>query len=278
MRHPFFAPLSRISHFEAMTLVPLLLNVGSYEHLMYNCSKTFLMGSEKIVTDQHLPDEGYSKANEDFLKAVYLLQQDQDRVQTSLLADALGISAPSTTEMAKKLAKANLVIHEPYHGIRLTIAGERVALEIVRNHRLLELFLVQTLGYSWDEVHEEAEQLEHAVSDRLMQRIAEFLGNPRYDPHGDPIPGPEGDIHDRELTPLSEWSIGEKGMVARLRDQSSDMLRYLEEKGLIIAAQVEVIKTDPFDGPLTLLVDGAEQVIGVHVAQYVLVSSYAEDQ
>jgi DtxR family Mn-dependent transcriptional regulator len=241
---------------------------------MYNCSKQFLMGSERIVTDQRPPDESYSKANEDFLKAVYLLQQEHDRVQTSVLAEALGISAPSTTEMAKKLAKANLVIHEPYRGVRLTSAGERVALEIVRNHRLLELFLVQTLGYSWDEVHEEAEQLEHAVSDRLIQRIAEYLGNPRYDPHGDPIPGPEGDIHDRQLTPLSDWPVGEKGLVARLRDQSPDMLRYLDEKGLVIAAQVRVLKTDPFDGPLTLLVDGSEQVIGVNVAHYVLITPY----
>jgi DtxR family Mn-dependent transcriptional regulator len=234
------------------------------------------LGSEKIVTEHQPPEESYSKANEDFLKAVYLLQQDQDRVQTSVLAEALNISAPSTTEMAKKLAKANLVIHEPYRGVRLTESGERVALEIVRRHRLLELFLVQTLGYSWDEVHEEAEQLEHAVSDHLMQRIAESLGNPRYDPHGDPIPGPEGDIYTRELTPLADWPIGEKGLVARLRDQSSDMLRYLDEKGLVIAAQVEVLKTDPFDGPLTLLVDGSEQVIGVNVAQYVLVSPYED--
>jgi DtxR family Mn-dependent transcriptional regulator len=241
---------------------------------MYNCSKQVLMGSERIVTDQRPPDESYSKANEDFLKAVYLLQQEHDRVQTSVLAEALGISAPSTTEMAKKLAKANLIIHEPYRGVHLTAAGERVALEIVRNHRLLELFLVQTLGYSWDEVHEEAEQLEHAVSDRLIQRIAEYLGNPRYDPHGDPIPGPEGDIHARELTPLSDWPVGEKGLVARLRDQSPDMLRYLDEKGLVIAAQVRVLKTDPFEGPLTLLVDGSEQVIGVKVAQYVLITPY----
>ncbi len=229
------------------------------------------------MTDQHSPDEGYSKANEDFLKAVYLLQQDQDRVQTSVLASALGISAPSITEMAKKLAKANLIVHEPYRGVRLTATGERVALEIVRNHRLLELFLVQALGYSWDEVHEEAEQLEHAVSERLMQRIAEYLGNPRYDPHGDPIPGPEGDIYTRNLTQLSEWPVGKKGLIARLRDQSSDMLRYLEEKGLVIAAQVEVIKVDPFEGPLTLWVEGAEQVIGINVAQYVLVSPYTED-
>lgn len=224
------------------------------------------------------PNEVYSEAIEDFLKAVYLLQQEQERVQTSVLAEALSITAPSTTEMAKKLAKANLVVHEPYRGIRLTPTGERVALEVVRNHRLLELFLVQTLGYTWDEVHEEADRLEHAVSDRLIQRIAEYLGNPRYDPHGDPIPGPEGDIMRRELTPLSAWPHGEKGVVARLSDQSSDMLRYLAEKGLVIGAEVEVVQSDPFDGPLTLLVNEHQQIIGVNVAHYVLVLAVEKDE
>ncbi len=229
-------------------------------------------GSEITVSELR-PHEIFSEAIEDFLKAVYLLQQEQDRVQTSALAEALNITAPSTTEMAKKLAKANLVVHEPYRGIRLTAAGERVALEIVRNHRLLELFLVRALGYTWDEVHEEAERLEHAVSERLIHRIAEYLGNPRYDPHGDPIPGPEGELTRRELTPLSQWPQGEKGIVARLRDQAPEMLRYLAEKGLVIGAEVEVIQADPFDGPLALLVEETRQVIGANVAQYVLVSA-----
>lgn len=214
--------------------------------------------------------ETYSEAIEDFLKAVYLLQQDYERVPTSVLAEALSITAPSTTEMAKKLAKAKLISHEPYRGVRLTPAGERIALEVVRNHRLLELFLVRTLGYTWDEVHEEAERLEHAVSERLIERIAEFLGDPRYDPHGDPIPSAEGAVDDRELTPLSEWPCQHKGMVARLLDQSPDMLRYLAEKGLVIGAQVEVLAADPFDGPITLRVNGEEQVIGPNVAECVL--------
>jgi DtxR family transcriptional regulator, Mn-dependent transcriptional regulator len=225
------------------------------------------------VSDQFPSLKGYSEAIEDFLKTVYLLQQEAERVQTSMLAEALGITAPSTTEMAKKLAKANLVVHEPYRGIRLTPIGERIALEIVRNHRLLELFLVQALGYAWDEVHEEADRLEHAVSERLIQRIAEYLGDPRYDPHGDPIPSPEGAIQKRELTPLAEWPVGETGHVARLRDQSPDMLRYLADKGLVIGAEVHVVKSDPFDGPLTLEVNGDEQVIGLHVAHYVLMAS-----
>lgn len=211
----------------------------------------------------------YSEAIEDFLKAAYLLQQEHERVPTSLLAETLGITAPSTTEMAKKLARAHLVDHEPYHGIRLTAAGERVALEIVRNHRLLELFLVEALGYSWDEVHDEADRLEHAVSERLAERIAEFLGHPSFDPHGDPIPSPEGDVHQRELVALSEWPVQQRGTVARLSDQAPDMLRYLAEKGLIVGADVEVLRADPFDGPLTLRVEGLEQVIGVNVARYV---------
>lgn len=221
----------------------------------------------------HQPEQMYSEAIEDFLKTVYLLQQEQERVQTSVLAEMLHITAPSTTEMAKKLAKANLVVHEPYRGIRLTPAGERVALEMVRNHRLLELFLVRALGYTWDEVHEEAERLEHAVSDRLIHRIAEYLGNPRYDPHGDPIPGPEGDISRRDLTPLVHWPRGEKGVVARLSDQTPEILRYLAEKGLVLEAQVEVMATDPFDGPLMLLVNGEPQVIGAKVAHFVLIAA-----
>jgi DtxR family Mn-dependent transcriptional regulator len=225
------------------------------------------------VTDQQLPDERSKRAIEDFLKAVYTLQQEHERVQTSVLADALGIKAPSITEMAKKLADANLLEHEPYRGVRLTLGGEQVALEIVRNHRLLEMFLVQVLTYSWDEVHEEAERLEHAVSELFIQRIAEYLGHPQFDPHGDPIPSADGELRKRELTPLSECPIGTKGVIARLRDQSSEMLRYLADKGLVIGAEVEITAKDPFDGPISLVVDGGEQVIGVTVAQFVLLSS-----
>lgn len=213
----------------------------------------------------------YSEAIEDFLKAIYLLQQEHERVQTSMLADALGITAPSTTEMAKKLAKANLVVHEPYRGIQLTQAGERIALEIIRHHRLIELFLVEALGYAWDEVHEEAERMEHAVSERLAERIAEYLSNPRFDPHGDPIPSAEGSVAARALTSLSEWSLHQQGRVARLVDQSPDMLRYLAEKGLIVGASVQVVARDPFDGPLSLVVNDEAQIIGKNVAAHVLI-------
>jgi DtxR family Mn-dependent transcriptional regulator len=224
------------------------------------------------VSNQPEPRETYSEAIEDFLKAVYLLQQEHDRVQTSTLADALSITAPSTTEMAKKLARAKLVSHEPYRGIRLTPAGERIALEIVRHHRLIELFLVEALGFGWDEVHDEAERLEHAMSDRLAERIAEYLGDPHFDPHGDPIPSPEGDVHELELTPLSEWPLETPGVVTRLLNQAPDLLRYLSEKGLTLGAEVKVIRRDPFEGPVTLRIGGVEQAISPHVARYVLLA------
>lgn len=223
------------------------------------------------MSEQDEPRPTYSEAIEDFLKSIYLLQQEHGRVQTSMLAEALGITAPSTTEMAKKLAKVNLVAHEPYRGIQLTPAGERIALEMVRHHRLIELFLVEALGYTWDEVHEEAERLEHAVSERLAERIAEYLSYPRYDPHGDPIPSAEGDVDDRRLTRLSDWPLHDEGVVARLADQSPDMLRYLAEKGLVIGASVAVTARDPFEGPLTLDVDDQQQIIGQHVADHVLI-------
>ncbi|HEX3049635.1 MAG TPA: metal-dependent transcriptional regulator [Aggregatilineaceae bacterium] len=224
------------------------------------------------MDDNFLSQTAHSEAIEDFLKAVYLLQQEHARVQTSMLAEALSITPPSTTEMAKKLARANLITHELYKGVRLTPTGERVAIEIVRNHRLIELFLVQALGFGWDEVHREAERLEHVISEQLAERIAQYLGNPHFDPHGDPIPSPEGDVEERALTPLSALALHTPGIVARLRDQAPDMLRYLGEKGLVVGAHVEVIAIDPFEGPLTVQVDGQAQVIGSNVAHYVLVS------
>ena len=230
------------------------------------------------MTDpQSQGETSYSEAIEDFLKAIYLLEQEHERVQTSMLAEALNITAPSTTEMAKKLAKANLVVHEPYRGISLTPAGKRVALEIVRHHRLIELFLVEALGYTWDEVHDEAERLEHAVSERLAERIAEYLSDPDYDPHGDPIPSAEGTVDERQLTSLAEWEIDLPGMVARLVDQSPEVLRYLAEKGLVVGASVAVTARDPFEGPLTLVVDGSEQIIGLSVARHVLIHAQAAE-
>ena len=146
-----------------------------------------------------------------------------------------------------------------------------------RFHRLIELFLVEALGYTWDEVHDEAERLEHAVSERLAERIAEYLSDPDYDPHGDPIPSAEGTVDERQLTSLAEWEIDLPGMVARLVDQSPEVLRYLAEKGLVVGASVAVTARDPFEGPLTLVVDGSEQIIGLSVARHVLIHAQAAE-
>jgi len=213
------------------------------------------------VTDRPTSNEGYSEAIEDFLKAVYLLQQEQDRVQTSTLAETLNITAPSTTEMAKKLAKANLVEHEPYRGIRLTAAGERVALEIVRHHRLLELFLVQALGYSWDEVHEEADRLEHVISEEFEERMALALGNPSIDPHGDPIPSRDLQMPETSNRMLIELRPPQQATISRVASADAELLRYLSSRGLTPQARLYVLEYSPFDYNMTIRIEGQEQII-----------------
>lgn len=218
-----------------------------------------------------------TEAVEDFLKAVYKLQRDYDLVPTTVLAQLLNITPPSATDMAKKLAdpkrlKEPLLTHERYRGVRLTALGEQIALEVLRHHRLIELYLVEALGYSWDEVHEEAERLEHVISERFEARIAEVLGNPEVDPHGDPIPTLEGTMPRQEqLVALSEWQIGAAGVVCRLLDQSADKLHYLNDKGILPGATIIVTKREPFDGLMYLLVENIPQVLSQSVTQAVLV-------
>lgn len=221
------------------------------------------------MTDQPVPRESYSEAIEDFLKAVYLLQQEHTRVQTSQLAEALAITAPSTTEMAKKLARAKLVSHEPYRGIRLTPAGERIALEIVRHHRLIELFLVEALGYGWDEVHDEAERLEHAMSERLAERIAEYLGDPRFDPHGDPIPRTDGSLPEGPDTPLVEAQVGERFVMHRVLTQDADVLAYLFGLGIEPGQRLTVVGREPGGNLLNLRLErrgGGDAEVGLSSA------------
>ncbi|GAB4427338.1 MAG: metal-dependent transcriptional regulator [Chloroflexi bacterium OHK40] len=191
-------------------------------------------------------------AIEDYLKAIYMLQQQHGAVTTSLLGEQRGSKPGSVTGMVKKLAEMNLVQHTPYQGVLLTPAGERVALEVIRHHRLLELYLVEALGYSWDEVHEEAEKLEHHISEKLEARIADRLGHPTFDPHGDPIPTLEGQLPTSDDVRLADLSIGECARVLRVRDQSGERLRYLADLGLVPGATVEVTASAPFDGPLTV--------------------------
>jgi len=205
-----------------------------------------------------------TQAMEDYLKAIYRLRAAGGEVTTQRLADELGISGPSVTNMVKKLHDLRLVEHARYQGVDLTPAGERVALEVIRHHRLLELYLSQTLGFSWDEVHAEAERLEHHVSEELEARIDSALGFPTHDPHGDPIPRADGEIDAVSPTRLLDLEPGQAATVARVSDRDPELLRFLGRLGLRPGAAVALLEKLPFDGPLRIRVAGqdAEHVIG----------------
>lgn len=216
---------------------------------------------------------GVSKAIEDYLKAIYTLQhQHTQAVTTSSLAEHLGVRPASVTGMLKTMADMHLVTYTPYYGVALTPPGEKIALEVVRHHRLIELFLVEALGYSWDEVHEEAEQLEHHISEKLEARIAARLGDPAFDPHGDPIPTLEGALPSRSQRHLGDLSVGCGGVIERVSDQDPRLLRYLADLGLVPGASVVVIASAPFDGPVSVRVSGADHPIDRRLARMIFVA------
>src|SRR5215213_7232797 len=203
-----------------------------------------------------------SEAVEDYAKAIYGLQhQEGGPVSTSALAERLGVAPSSVTAMLKRLDELGLVRYEPYHGVRLTAAGERVALEVIRHHRLLEAFLADALQMPWDRVHDEAEVLEHYISEDLERRIAQKLGDPSTDPHGDPIPSAELDIADDATFSLTELEPGETARFERVSDRDSEMLRYLDERGIHPGVQLALRAREPFEGPLFVEVAGAEHVL-----------------
>ena len=204
-----------------------------------------------------------SNAVQDYAKAIWSLAQRGDQpVSTSALAERLEVSPASASAMVKRLESLGLASREPYHGVRLTPAGERVALEVLRHHRLLELYLAEALGMPWDRVHEEAEVLEHAISPALSELIATKLGNPTHDPHGDPIPTAEGEIDEAPTRSLAELEPGSSGIFVRVSDSDPDMLRYLAERGIAPGDRFEVVQREPFDGPLTVIFGGEHQVLG----------------
>jgi len=214
-------------------------------------------------------DDVITHAMEDYLKAIYNLQTQQDKVTTQAIAEWLNIQSPSVTNMVKRLADLNLLEHTPYRGVILTASGERAALEVVRHHRLLELYLADALGYSWDEVHAEAERLEHSISEEFEARIDRALGYPTIDPHGDPIPSAEGDIQPLTHLLLSDIESGESATVERVGDRDPDKLRYLGSLGLYPHADVKVLERFPFGGPLRVSVSDEEHIIGRELADAV---------
>lgn len=215
--------------------------------------------------------QNVTPAIEDYLKAIYTLQQINAAVRTFDLAVHLGVKPPSVTSMLKSLANLNLIVYKPYQGVELTEAGKRIALEIVRHHRLIESFLVKALGYSWDEVHEEAEVLEHFISEKLEARIADYLGNPTYDPHGDPIPSLDGALPAYSNASLAEFPEKTSLTVTRIATQESEKLRYLAKLKIIPGAKLKIITKAPFDGPITIQIDKKKHAIDYNLAKVIIV-------
>ena len=205
-------------------------------------------------------------AVQDYLKAIYVLESTEERVTTSALARRMGVSAPSATAMTKRLDELGLVERLPYRGVALTEKGRRGALEVVRHHRLLERYLVDRLGLSLDQVHAEAELLEHALSEELEAKIDAELGFPTHDPHGDPIPDRELRLVHGESRSLLDLEPGARGSIARVPDGDSDLLRYLGELGLVPDASVEMLAQAPFGGPVTVRTKSGEHAISRELA------------
>ncbi|HEV2026995.1 MAG TPA: metal-dependent transcriptional regulator [Candidatus Dormibacteraeota bacterium] len=213
----------------------------------------------------------FTRSQEDYLKALYQLHGDQRPVPTRDLAHRLGISSPSVSEMVTRLSAQGLVEHDRYRGQQLTREGRKVALELVRHHRLLEMFLVQILGYSWDEVHDEAERLEHVISERMERRIFELLGRPELDPHGHAIPTLAGKVRPLSDRPLSGCRVGEKVVVQGVSDDDARRLRELERRGLLPGTRIEVIAESKFEGPISVRIKGRRSNIPLGLARAVFV-------
>ncbi len=212
--------------------------------------------------------EPVSSAIEDYAKAIYALERRSgDAVSTNALAERLNVTPASASGMVKRLDDLGLVEHRPYRGVSLTDEGRRVALEVMRHHRLLELYLVESLGMSWDRVHEEAEMLEHVLSEELEELIAAKLGHPTRDPHGDPIPTRELTIEEGPTESLQNLEAGSNGVFARVSDSDPDMLRFLAQRGIAPGAQFEVIEKQPFDGPLFVRFGNDVHVLGGSLAR-----------
>ena len=208
--------------------------------------------------------DGISDAIENYAKAIYALQlrEQGGPVTTNALAERLGVTPASASAMVKKLAERGLVEHEPYRGVMLTKAGRRLALEVLRHHRLLELYLAEHLGVPWDRVHEEAEALEHVLSEDLEARIAAKLGDPTHDPHGDPIPDADLSIDEGETVSLAELHVGDRAIFVRVSDSDPAMLRYLSDRGMRLGDELEVVDKQPFGGPLTARFGDELQILG----------------
>ncbi len=222
-----------------------------------------------------MPNDSMLSANtQDYIKVIYKLQE-QGNATTNEIAKVMNVSSASVTNMCKKLAELRLAEHESYRGVKLTPAGMNIALEIIRHHRLLELYLTQALGYSWDRVHEEAERLEHHISEEFEDKVDALLGSPQYDPHGDPIPARDGSLPFLHRLPLYGCAVDTDLTIRRVNSESPDFLRYVEKLGLKPGTVVRIVTQEPFDGPITLQVGETSCSIGSETAHNIFVEIIA---
>lgn len=212
------------------------------------------------------PQPPLTRSVEDYLKSVFHLTSQGGFATTSDIAAMLEVAPPSVSGMMKRLSETGLIEHVPYRGVQLTPQGRRAALRMIRRHRILEVYLTTKLGYDWGDVHVEAERLEHAVSDKLIERMAEALGEPRYDPHGAPIPTPEGEIEEAELITLADAPVGATVVLRQVGDEESERLHYLAEQGLLPGTRLHVVERQPFNGPTTVTIGIQTRVVGQELA------------
>ena len=215
-----------------------------------------------------------SPSVEDYLKTIFTLTERAEDAATTDIAQRLGLAPASVTGMIKRMAESGLVEHEPYRGARLTGPGRQAALAVVRRHRIIETYLITKLAYDWSTVHEEAERLEHAASDELIERMAFALGFPQYDPHGAPIPTRDGEIERRVYARLADVDVGTRVALRQVGDDDSERLRYLKSLGLVPSVEIQVLDKQPFGGPMTVRIGTGEtkdKIIGLGLAESLLV-------
>ena len=212
------------------------------------------------------PPPSLTRSVEDYLKSVFHLTSQGGFATTSDIAEMLEVAPPSVSGMMKRLSETGLIEHVPYRGVQLTPQGRRAALQMIRRHRILESYLTSKLGYDWGDVHVEAERLEHAVSEKLIERMADALGEPRYDPHGAPIPTAAGEIEETELVALANVRVGATVVLRQVGDEQPDRLRYLAEQGLTPGTRLAVMERQPFNGPTTVRLGIETRVVGQELA------------
>lgn len=224
-----------------------------------------------VAAARQVDTEGLTGPVEDYLKAIYELASRDGVAATSDVANALGVAPASVTGMIRRLAAQGLLDYVKYRGVHLTPDGRRAALSTIRRHRILETYLTRVLGYPWDRVHDEAERLEHAASDELIECMSAAMGHPTADPHGAPIPTASGDVDERLLQTLGDVPVGVRAQMVRVSDKNPELLRYLADIALQPGAEVTVMERAPFDGPITLQLGKGQAVVGATLAAQVLV-------